>query len=163
LAFVRVTTWRTAYAGIVPEDYLRQLDLIAEARRWSEGLAALAETSRCAYIAVEQPGGRVVGYCIAGPERTGDKDYPAELYALYVLPERQGRGLGQALVKTAAAWLLAQGYERMVIYVLRDNHPARRFYEAIGGTAAREKQVEIGGAPLAEVGYGYKLSVLCAS
>jgi len=83
--------------------------------------------------------------------------YPAEIYALYVLPGCQSKGIGRSLVQTAADWLRQQGYQRMIIYVLRDNHPARGFYEAIGGTLVRERLWDIRGIKMPEVGYGYDL------
>ena len=43
----------------------------------------------------------------------------------------------------------------MLVWVLKDNHPARGFYEALGGRYLREKTIEIGGTTLAEVAYGW--------
>jgi hypothetical protein len=61
------------------------------------------------------------------------------------------------MVNAASAWLRKQGHLQMIIYVLRDNHSARGFYEAIGGTLARERLFDVRGSLLPEVGYGYAL------
>jgi hypothetical protein len=42
-----------------------------------------------------------------------------------------------------------------VVWVLAEN-PARRFYEALGGKIVFEKRIEIGGASLVEVAYGWE-------
>jgi GNAT superfamily N-acetyltransferase len=99
----------------------------------------------------------VAGFCAAGPDRNADPEYAGELYAIYVLQPFQGQGLGRALVQAAVDWLRQNGYQSMLIWVLRDNHPARRFYAALGGIAVRERSIEIGGARLPEVAYGYDL------
>jgi hypothetical protein len=42
----------------------------------------------------------------------------------------------------------------MVIWVLRDNEPARRFYERLGGVYLRERPLDFGaGFAALEVGY----------
>ena len=44
----------------------------------------------------------------------------------------------------------------MLVWVLEDNHGARRFYESLGGELVGRKTVVIGGADLVEVSYGWK-------
>jgi GNAT superfamily N-acetyltransferase len=48
----------------------------------------------------------------------------SELHALYVLPEHQGAGLGSSLLGAAG--------EVSRLWVLKENHAGRRFYEAHG-------------------------------
>lgn len=48
----------------------------------------------------------------------------AELHALYVLPEYQGQGIGHRLLTAAGAV--------SSLWVLQENHAARRFYAAHG-------------------------------
>jgi GNAT superfamily N-acetyltransferase len=134
------------------------MDIQAETVRWSDGLANLP-VERCVLVAVEKEKNIpvVIGFCACGTEREMDPEYSAEIYALYVLPGRQGKGTGRALLQVARDWLRNQGHKRMVIYTLRDNHPARRFYEAVGGTLVRERMWDIHGEKMPEVGYGFDL------
>jgi ribosomal protein S18 acetylase RimI-like enzyme len=77
------------------------------------------------------------------------------LYALYVLPSRQRQGCGRRLVQAVARRLVASGMRSVLVWVLAANIPARRFYEALGGAVVREQPIEIGGATLTEVAYGW--------
>jgi hypothetical protein len=49
----------------------------------------------------------------------------------------------------------------MVVWVLKEN-PARGFYERMGGVKVGEQMIEIGGATLPEIAFGWAdLGVLC--
>lgn len=183
IAFVRVTTWRAAYRGIIAQATLDGLDIFAEGVRVSESLAQPwpGSANFVAEVApVEAPPAgvgdprfpspaRIAGFARCGPRRAEEAAeglsrfapetaaYTGELYALYVLPEYQHLGLGRGLFQAARGWLAEQGHRGMILYALRDNAPARRFYEARGGRLAGERLVDIRGQMLPEVSYGYDL------
>jgi GNAT superfamily N-acetyltransferase len=77
-----------------------------------------------------------------------------ELHAIYVAERYQGQGLGRALVASVAADLLGSGANSMLVWVLAGN-PFRAFYERLGGVPLAERRVELGGAVLAEVAFGW--------
>ena len=58
------------------------------------------------------------------------------------------------IYKFSGAWGNHEG--SMMLWVLRDNTPARKFYEALGGQILCEKPIEIGTQTLIEVAYGWK-------
>jgi ribosomal protein S18 acetylase RimI-like enzyme len=91
------------------------------------------------------PQGGIVGYASYGPEtdvlsapwphpRTpgGEQGRTGELYALYVRPAWWSTGTGRALMERVLARTAAAGYQSVVLWVLRDNWRARRFYERAG-------------------------------
>jgi len=60
---------------------------------------------------------------------------PPWLDALYVLPEAWGSGIADRLHDAGVTALRAAGVERARLWVLEENHRARRFYERRGWTA----------------------------
>ena len=54
------------------------------------------------------------------------------------------------------AGLRELGLADMIVWVLRDNAGARRFYERLGGTYVRTQPITIGAALLQEVSYGWR-------
>lgn len=150
---IHVESWRATYAGIVPDEYLAALSTERRAEQWRAGLAN-AESRSIVLVGELRPG-EVVGFASCGPEREGLVSYPGELYAIYLLQEAQGHGLGRALLETAARHMAESGYEAWMCWVLADN-PSRHFYEAMGGMAFQQKDIEIGGRNLVEVAYGWK-------
>ncbi len=152
IARVHVDTWRTTYRGIVPDEFLANLDYARSAEKWAQLLGATEGKTRV--FVAENECGEVVGFACGGPIREPLPGYDGELYAIYVLKAYQGRGIGRALVASVAGDLLGRGYRSLVIWVLRDN-PSRGFYEALGGRMIAEKTTEIGGTEQVEVGYGW--------
>ena len=151
IAKVHVDTWRTAYRGLLPDDYLASLDEAGYEERWRRTLAA--GSSR---VYVAEDGRLVVGFASAGRERAGEGEFTGELYAIYVLDSAQGRGHGRRLVQAVVQGLREMDLGDMIVWVLRDNHPARRFYERLGGVYVRSQPITIGSAQLQEVSYGWR-------
>ncbi|MCL6542913.1 MAG: GNAT family N-acetyltransferase [Roseiflexus sp.] len=151
VARVRIETWRNAYAGIIPAEYLANLCYEDDAQRLRERLKTIEP--KC-FLLVAEIQGEIVGFASGGPERGGDKVYKGEIYALYVLPAYQGRGIGKKLVGASARRLIQAGIGNLLVWVLSAN-PFRRFYETLGGQLVREREIEIGGVLLKAVGYGW--------
>ncbi|HZO73234.1 MAG TPA: GNAT family N-acetyltransferase [Ktedonobacteraceae bacterium] len=153
IAHVHIDSWRTTYKGMVPDDYLANLSYERNAQNRTRILGD-PETKTRMYVAQDDTG-RIVGFVNGGPERENDPIYKSELYAIYLFKECQGRGLGRRLTQALVEGLLSDGMYAMLVWVLADN-PSRRFYEALGGQELRTKPIEIGGATLEEVAYGWQ-------
>jgi phosphinothricin acetyltransferase len=85
------------------------------------------------YLVAELPGAGVVGYAYAGPYRPR----PAYRFSLensvYVAPDRQGAGIGRALLPALLSRCEALGY-RLMIAVIGDsaNHASIRLHAGCG-------------------------------
>jgi ribosomal protein S18 acetylase RimI-like enzyme len=132
-ALARIASWRTAFTGIVPQDFLDAMAPDAIATSWSASLAA--GRSRL-YVAAD--GERIVGYAGVGPERDGPAD-AGELYALYVHPEAWGTGVGRALTDVAVRDLRAAGCTTISLWVMEANERARGFYRHYGFTQTPDR------------------------
>src|ERR671936_2052912 len=151
IAQVHVASWRSTYRGLLPDDFLASLDEPAYTERWGR---ILAEPTSRVYVAADGPD--VVGFASGGRERAGESGYEGELYAIYVLRPSQGRGHGRRLVQAVVSGLRELGLEDMIVWVLRDNSGARKFYERLGGTYVRAQPITIGSTLLQEVAYGWR-------
>ncbi|MEW2287734.1 GNAT family N-acetyltransferase [Streptomyces sp. NPDC047841] len=147
---IRIRGWRHAYRGLMPQPYLDRLSVTADAERRR---ARFAEGNGSVVNLVAERDGAVVGWAAHGPYRDGGTHTgDAELYALYVDPARIGGGIGRALLAEAAE--RCQAHPRMLLWVLKDNAPARRFYERAGFRPdGAEEPFEVDGVPVPEVRY----------
>lgn len=152
IAKVHVDSWRTTYRGIVANTYLEALSYDDREHFWQSLLEKIDRTTLI-YVA-EDDDGEVIAFASGGPEHEGNPTYKGEIYAIYILQEAQRRGIGRQLVTAIVQRLVQQNIETMLIRVAADN-PARKFYEALGGQYLDEKPIEIGGAKLKEVTYGW--------
>ena len=153
IAKVHVDTWRTTYAGIVPDEHLANMTYSNHEKRWIDYLTKNTEDS-CTYIA-EDNSGQIIGFVSGGRERNTDPNYKGELYLIYILKEYQSQGIGSLLTQTLVKKLLQEDINSMLLWVFADNQVARSFYEALGGQHQKAKQAEIGGVMLNEVAYGW--------
>lgn len=139
IARAHVLTWQTSYRGLVPDDFLDALVVESRADTWRVVLGE-ANPTHATWVGLID--GQVVGFAHVGPSRDDDaRDGVGELYAIYVLAEHQGRGVGQALIRVAASWL-GERYRSATLWVLEANERSRRFYEMSGwrfdGTTKRD-------------------------
>jgi GNAT superfamily N-acetyltransferase len=149
---VHIDSWRTSYKGIVPDQVLDNLDYVRNNIRWREMLSNLGEM-KCFFVA-EDDDGRIIGFAIGGPNRDENTGFNGELYAIYLLLECQGKGIGKKLVSKVAAWLANRRYDSMLVWVLEKN-PAKYFYESLGAKPVGRKSIIIGDASLDELSYGW--------
>ena len=96
----------------------------------------------------------VFGFACGGRLREALGSYDAELYAIYLLRERQGKGAGRSIFQALVTALQRAGYSSMALWVLKDNS-AVRFYQHMGGKEIASKQIEMGGAQLEEIAFGW--------
>jgi ribosomal protein S18 acetylase RimI-like enzyme len=140
VAAVEVASWRAAYRGLMPDAFL---DGLSEAEKvvvsWRQNLLKHGISGRKRLLVAIGDGG-VVGLVRVGPD--GDAGETGLVYLLYVLPTYWGCGVGRALMDAAMDELRDLGMSEAVLWVLRDNQRARRFYERLGwrrdGRASRE-------------------------
>ncbi|HLI07406.1 MAG TPA: GNAT family N-acetyltransferase [Ktedonobacteraceae bacterium] len=153
IAKVHVDSWRTTYKGVIPDDFLASLSYESRSQRWRSMLSN--PTRFAGDFVAEDKTGRIVGFISGGPAQEPYPVYRGELYAIYILQEYQGQEIGRRLTEALVGKLLEAGIDNMLVWVLAEN-PARKFYEALGGRLIRTRQIEIGGAILDEVAYGWQ-------
>jgi ribosomal protein S18 acetylase RimI-like enzyme len=152
LGHIQVTSWRSAFRNIAPDDYLNhQVSESNQANDWKE---ILADSEQVVYVA--EVGDKTIAYAWAHREEDKAIEWDAELISMHILPEHKRQGIGQKLFTAVTEQLEKQGCKSIYLWVLEDNHPSRKFYEALGGQLAGSHQINLGGKDLTEVAYGWK-------
>ncbi|WP_248926194.1 GNAT family N-acetyltransferase [Paenibacillus hamazuiensis] len=152
IARVHVDSWRTTYAGILSEDYLANLSVEKRKKSWDWTFRNLNKDENI--FVCEDSSGQIVGFVNGGVERSGEYPYTGELYAIYLLKEYQGRGIGSQLFKIMAEWLHEKGHLSMLLWVLEANKSAG-FYTRMGGQVVGDKMIKIGDDELKELAVGW--------
>ncbi len=141
IAEVHVASWQHTYRGQLTDDFLDGLtvdDRLEQHRRSLEEPRAEWRTW------VVDDTGVLAGFAVTGPSEDADAEpTTAEVYAIYLDPDRVGTGVGRRLFEHAFADLRDRGFQAATLWVLETNDLARRFYEAAGwsldGTVTSER------------------------
>ena len=128
-AYVHWASWHEAYPGLIRGEYLDKLTLekcVEIAYQWPNN------------ILVAKDGDRVIGFVGAGTYQDRSVSDTGEVFALYVLKEYYGSGVGQMLMQAAIEQFCP--YPKIMLWVLKENGRAIRFYEKCGFRKTGEKQ-----------------------
>lgn len=138
-------SWKFAYRGIIPEDYLESIPK----GRWAD---SVDREGRHSLILLDQ--GKIVGTSCIGRSRLAELSDWGEIISLYLLPEYIGKGLGYALLQAAFSELVRLGFSSVYLWVLEENKRARHFYEKVGFVESGKILDDvIGGKALREIQY----------
>ncbi|MBG0811622.1 GNAT family N-acetyltransferase [Methylosinus sp. H3A] len=152
LAALNLACWRETYEGLLPAETFAALTLEERLDHWR----GVFQTSGARVALVLDPGGEAVGFTqwrahefVLG----GRLGRGGEICAIYLRRSAQRRGLGRRLMRLMAQEMRASGCKWASLVVLRENLPARRFYEAMGG---RRFGRELSWRGVPEVAYGWR-------
>lgn len=154
IAALHVAAWGETYAGLAPAEILAAYTLERRVAQWRATLSG-GEAAPAVFLALDAKGAPL-GFAACGAQQSGilgERGYAGEFQAVYLLKAAQRRGLGRRLMRGMAQELRARGVEWASLWVLRQNFPARRFYEKLGG---RKIAVEGSWNGVPEVAYGWR-------
>lgn len=152
LVRIYVDTFKATHTGIVSERFLQTLSYERAQKRF-ESIFNKRERHPFGYVCEDR--GTIVGFAVAGLAGHSSDRYQGELHIISVSPAYHRMGIGRGLIHAVAAHFEREGVRSMFLGVFTDNHPARRFYEALGGRKVDEGLDEMGGEPLMVTTYGW--------
>jgi GNAT superfamily N-acetyltransferase len=137
IGFLAQQIWPVAYGEILSEDQLRyMLNLFYSPAALREQMLE----DKHSFLVVEEEE-EPIGF--ASWSRVVSENGVFKLHKLYVLPERQGKGLGKAMLGYIFDDIAAVGATVLSLNVNRNNK-ARRFYEKIGFSVTGKEDIDIG-------------------
>jgi len=144
IARLHAQSWRSAYRGMLSDDYLDQHVEADRLEFWTARFANVAPDRRLILQALSD--GRLLGFvCVL---LDTEPEWGARLDNLHVSPESKGTGVGYVLFNAAREWIASVSPgTAMHLWCVERNHVARRFYERQGGqiveTASRPVAQEL--------------------
>lgn len=141
-------SWKFAYKNIIPQDYLDSIP----SGRWAGNINRAGMNNNLIVIENE----KIIGTSCFGKSRWEKYSEYGEIVSIYFLPEYMGKGYGKFLIKRVIDELKNMGFKNILLWVLADNHRARKFYEKCEFIQTGEfKDDNIGGKELREIMYIY--------
>jgi ribosomal protein S18 acetylase RimI-like enzyme len=141
LGALHCRVWRETYADLMAPDALARLDPDRFAQNWAAIIAELDGDGRHRRAAtrtrVAVAGDELVGFITVGPARDDDAPAAMQLWAINIVAEHQGTGLGDRLMSEVL------GPGPAYLWVADRNDRAISFYRRHGfvldGTASEEQ------------------------
>lgn len=132
IARVHVRSWQVGYRGIMPDEVLDAISLEQREERWRQILSGEEGPGFTVVADVDDLG--VQGFGSGLPKGRDDDagERTGEVTALYVEPSRWRCGLGRQLLAEVLDRLRRKGCQEATVWVLAENHGARRFYASVG-------------------------------
>ena len=158
---VMVEAWLSAHRGQMPDTaWQKRVDEWTpdvSARAWARLLTERAEGehARVVLLVAEDDTDDPVALVLGTEAEYDTSGSTARIDALYVLPDRQGEGIGRRLLQEAARELATLGFTLLHIGVLTANLPARGFYTAMGGHEIDQRTFDEEGVLLPESVYAW--------
>lgn len=117
------SSWKYAYKDIIPQNYLDSIP----AGQWADSIHKAGMKS---LVLIER--GRIIGTASFCKSRWEEYNDYGEVVSIYFLPDYIGKGYGRLLLNKCIEELKQCGYKKVLLWVLEDNHRARKFYEKNG-------------------------------
>lgn len=154
LARVHIDSWQATYGKLVPEYSLQRFSYQRREECFRTSLTTGKEETFL--VQMEQ---RIVGFLTLGAARDTDLDVSCtgEIWGIYISPDYWRRGIGKKLTEEAETIFKNRKFNRIVLWVLESNQPARRFYEALGYSPDGETKYIDRGTPLKAIRYAKNL------
>ncbi|EMA55270.1 MULTISPECIES: GNAT family N-acetyltransferase [Halococcus] len=140
--------WHATYGEFLPAE---AIDAILDDWYAAEEIEGSITSERSVYLVAD--GESVAGYASAAPIDAEDDGQEAQLYAIYVDPDRWNDGIGTALLENVVGRLAERGIERLRVEVLADNAVGVSFYESRGFERTAERERTVGEQTLPECVY----------
>ncbi len=150
LGQIHARSWQHAYKDIIPDSVLAEITAQKRATRFKKAMLESGEKNYL-LLANNQP----VGFTSIGRSRDDDlSDNIGEIWGIYLDPDHWRKGYGSKLLNWAEAELKSRGYKSISLWVLKDNHQARNFYEKHNyHKEGRGETITIGNKDLEKVRY----------
>lgn len=112
----------------MPQEFLDNLTVEKRAKAFAQRFG----DADYKMFVVETTSDGVVGFVDFGKVRETDLAFEAELYAIYLLREFQGKGIGENLFRLCQREMIADRINSMYLMALTVS-PYKSFYEKMGG------------------------------
>lgn len=136
-------TWPLTYGQILSQE---QMQFMLQSFYSIEKLQENIEQSGHHFILVKEDE-KIVGFASFEPHYNNEK--ATKIHKIYLLPESQGKGIGQKMIDYIGLTAKENNFEKLLLNVNRFNK-ALGFYQKIGFSIIEEVDIEIGQGYLME-------------
>ena len=156
IASLIIRGWKTAYRGLITDDYLDNMSLEFLQNKWKKSIISQNEDDN---IFVYEEDNQILGIIRFGALQDKEsKKYNAEIHVLYVEPSLKRNGIGSKLFNYAKEYFINHGNTNLIIWCLKGNSQGLNFYKKMGGQIVSNRKTIVNNVEVEEFGLEFKLT-----
>ena len=141
LGELHARSWRAAYKGVLPDDYLGNAAKADRAEHWRRAVASMRARDM---LLTASAGDRLAGFLFA--QHRPEAGFDIFLDTLLVDPSMRSSGIGTSLLQRLAGEIAKDKRKGLYLWVIDGNASADAFYRSLGAEPAdRGISVMLGG------------------
>ena len=148
MAKIKVDCWQDTYKNIIDQSYLDSLNYEIQTNKYID---SFDEYKNMVLVAEDVNDHKIIGYSCFSTDANEYAD--AELISLYIDKNYSRRGVGTSLLRETIKELKKYNKKTMMLWCIKENKNAIKFYEKMGGIKAFDKMAKIGNKVYQEYGY----------
>ena len=155
MAKIKVDCWQDTYKNIIDQSYLDSLNYEIQTNKYID---SFDEYKNMVLVAEDVNDHKIIGYACFSTDANEYAD--AELISLYIDKNYSRRGVGTSLLRETIKELKKYNKKTMMLWCIKENKNAIKFYEKMGGIKAFDKMAKIGNKVYQEYGYLFYIDEL---
>ena len=155
MARIKVDCWQDTYKNIIDQSYLDSLNYEIQTNKYID---SFDEYKNMVLVAEDVNNQKIIGYACFSTDANEYAD--AELISLYIDKNYSRRGVGTSLLRETIKELKKYNKKTMMLWCIKENKNAIKFYEKMGGIKAFDKMAKIGNKVYQEYGYLFYIEEL---
>ena len=155
MARIKVDCWQDTYKNIIDQSYLDSLNYEIQTNKYID---SFDEYKNMVLVAEDVNNHKIIGYACFSTDANEYAD--AELISLYIDKNYSRRGVGTSLLRETIKELKKYNKKTMMLWCIKENKNAIKFYEKMGGIKAFDKMAKIGNKVYQEYGYLFYIEEL---
>lgn len=155
MAKIKVDCWQDTYKNIIDQSYLDSLNYEIQTNKYID---SFDEYKNMVLVAEDVNDHKIIGYSCFSTDANEYAD--AELISLYIDKNYSRRGVGTSLLRETIKELKKYNKKTMMLWCIKENKNAIKFYEKMGGIKAFDKMAKIGNKVYQEYGYLFYIDEL---
>ena len=148
MAKIKVDSWQHTYKNIIEQKYLDSLNYEEQTNKYID---SFDEYKNTVLVAEDTNNHKIIGYACFSTEPNEFAD--SELISLYLDPKHTKKGIGTSLFREVTKELKKYNKKTMILWCIKENKNAIKFYEKLGGIKTYDKMAKIGNKVYQEYGY----------
>lgn len=155
MARIKVDCWQDTYKNIIDQSYLDSLNYEIQTNKYID---SFDEYKNMVLVAENVNDHKIIGYSCFSTDANEYAD--AELISLYIDKKYARRGVGTSLLRETIKELKKYNKKTMMLWCIKENKNAIKFYEKMGGIKVFDKMAKIGNKVYQEYGYLFYIDEL---